>query len=53
MINIIDRHNKEYLVQVLRVILKTNDIEIIKYTIESLIEELEEAQLIENVQDNV
>jgi hypothetical protein len=48
----IDAHNKEYLVGVLRVILKTNDLEIVKYTIESLIEELEESEIIEIAQEN-
>ena len=52
MINQISSHNKEYLVGVLRVILKTNDLEIVKYTIESLIEELEESEIIEIAQEN-
>lgn len=52
MINQISAHNKEYLVGVLRVILKTNDLEIVKYTIESLIEELEESKIIEIAQEN-
>lgn len=52
MINQISAYNKEYLVGVLRVILKTNDLEIVKYTIESLIEELEESKIIEIAQEN-
>ena len=48
MISEIDINNKEYLVKVLRIILKTNDLEIIKYTIESLIEELEESKIIDD-----
>jgi len=50
-INQISAHNKEYLVKVLGVILKTNDLEIVKYTIESLIEELEESKIIDNAQE--
>lgn len=52
MIHQIGAHNKEYLLGVLRVILKTNDLEIVKYTIESLIEELEESEIIEIAQEN-
>jgi len=48
----ISLHNKKYLIGVLKVILKTNDLEIVKCTIESLIEELEEAN-IDNVVDNL
>ena len=51
MIYEISAHNKEYLIRVLRVILNTNDLEIVKYTIESLIEELEESKIIDNVQE--
>ena len=50
MINQISTHNKEYLVKVLKVILRTNDLEIVKYTIESLIEELEESKIVDNAQ---
>jgi hypothetical protein len=39
MINIYD---KKYLIKILKVLLKIDDIEIMKYTIESIIEELEE-----------
>ena len=52
MIRQISSHNKEYLVGVLKVILKINDPEIVKYTIESLIEELEESKIIEIAQEN-
>lgn len=51
MIHQIDANNKEYLIKVLKVILKTNDLDIVKYTIESLIEELEDSDIIENVQE--
>lgn len=50
MINQIGAHNKEYLIRVLKVILKTKDSKVVKYTIESLIEELEESDLIEDTQ---
>jgi hypothetical protein len=43
MIKYIDECSKKYLLSVLKVILKIDDIEIVKYTIQSLIEELEEA----------
>ena len=49
MISQISAHNKKYLIGVLKVILKINDPEIVKYTIESLIEELEESETNESV----
>jgi len=41
-------HNKEYLVSVLKVLLKINDLEIMKYTIESLIEDIEDSDISDN-----
>jgi len=41
-------HNKKYLVSVLKVLLNINDLEIMKYTIESLIEDIEDSDISDN-----